>query len=161
MTDLTENTSREFAAEYRKARFGVGADLKVIVGQAMIASAAGMVNATPTAGGKFLGFAVEPVDNRVAAADFGGPGGAAFDGFGEVAVEGYVWLTVDENGETWDQATHVGDTVYASDGDTFTLAAGTNNITIGKIVALGEGVEGTTVPGLVLVKFENAGARSL
>lgn len=146
MTALTANTPRAFQGELREANFEVGANLEVFVGQAMIAGANGIINATPTASGDFVGFARAYADNRTGAVPYGGAARAVEV---PVAVQGFVWLTV-ANGSNWAYS-DLGATVYASDGNTFTNSAGTNNIVIGTVVNVDKALGAAS--GLVLVKF--------
>jgi predicted RecA/RadA family phage recombinase len=90
----------------------------------------------------FLGFAAENVDNST---------GAAAAKNVKLITTGAVWLTV-TNG---DNINDVGDTVYASDDDTFTLAS-TGNTAIGKVIRYD-----ATRTNKVLVRFEAAAVRSI
>lgn len=72
------------------------------------------------AGDNFVGFCTERCDNSA---------GAAGDKLIKVLQSGYAWLTV----TNVDNINDVGDTVYASDDDTFTLAS-TGNSAIGKLI---------------------------
>lgn len=86
----------------------------------------------------FIGFANATVDNSA------GVSGATIN----VVAAGVIQLVV-----TGVTAASVGATVYASDGNTFTLTS-SGNTTIGKVIQI---VSGTTV----LVKFEGVGFRSI
>tara|TARA_R110000796_G_scaffold229663_1_gene347051 strand:+ start:9438 stop:9902 length:465 start_codon:yes stop_codon:yes gene_type:complete len=126
MADLTVNSGRKFQGEVRRALFDVGANLEVFEGQFMMTGAGGVVNST--GGAVDGGFALEYVDNRTGSVN----GGAARAARVEMALEGYVWLTV-ANGAAF---THddVGLPVYNdADGDTFTTTS-TTNAKLGVIV---------------------------
>lgn len=157
MTDLTANKPRKFQGEpHEKVAYPVGANLLVYAGAALQVSASDgtAVVCTPTASGKLLGFAWEQKDNRT-----GSPyGGTAGSTTVEIVHRGLVWLTV-ANGSNWAR-TDVGATIYCSDGDTFTTAAGTNNIVVGKVVVVPEAAIGAA-SGEVLVYFEATALRSI
>jgi hypothetical protein len=129
MANLTDNSGRKFHGNVVRMTYDVGPNLEVFAGQAMIAAANGIINATPTAAGDFLGFADEYVDNRDNVEPHLGANRATT---ATLVIDGLVWIDV-ANGAafTYDD---VGLQVYASDGNTFTTSAGTNNILIGKIV---------------------------
>jgi predicted RecA/RadA family phage recombinase len=123
-------------------------ELPVIASDIIYAGAAvGESSSTGTArplvaGDTFLGFCNERVDNSA---------GAAAAKTVKLITVGSVWLTV-TNG---DNINDVGDTVYASDDDTFTLAS-TGNTAIGKVLRYD-----ATRANKVLVRFEAAVARSI
>lgn len=89
----------------------------------------------------FLGFCVEQCANE---------GGAAAAKLVKIRPSGRVWLTV-TNG---DNINDFGDTVYASDDDTFTMAS-TGNTAIGKAVRY------DATRAKLLVAFEGAAERSI
>lgn len=157
MTDLNANKPRKMlGAPGRRLAHSVDANLRVFTGAALMLSASNGCAAlvTPTAGGKFLGFAAEEKDNRT-----GSPfGGTAASTTVDVECEGIAYLTV-ASGGTWARTTH-GDTVYASDSDTFTLSAGTNNIVIGKVARVPEEAIGQATAE-VLVAFDATATRDL
>lgn len=117
------------------------------------ASTGALISCTPTASGKFAGFTTQDKDNRTGSA-FGGTAGSTTV---DTITEGLVWLVVAKAG-TFARGDE--DTVYASDDDTFTVSAGTNNIVVGKIVLVPEAAIGQT-SALVLVKFEASANRSI
>jgi hypothetical protein len=94
------------------------------------------------AGDNFLGFCQEKCDNST---------GAAADKLIKVLQSGYIWLTV----TSVDNINDVGDTVYASDDDTFTLAS-TSNSAIGKLIRYD-----STRTNKALVYFEALYRRSI
>lgn len=94
------------------------------------------------AGDNFMGFAVEQCDNSA---------GAAAAKRIKVLSTGVVWLTVTSG----DNINDYGDTVYASDDDTFTMAS-TSNSAIGKVARYD-----STRANKVLVYFESAVRRSI
>lgn len=156
MADLSANSPRQFHGSPSPiASFAVDANLQVFAGSALLKKADGTaILCTPTASGQFLGFALQQVDNRTT-----GPyGGAAGDAFVDIAMAGLAWLTV-ANGSNWARSDSAV-TVYASDSDTFTTAAGTNNIVVGKVVHVPEAAIGAA-SAVVLVKFEAAAIRSI
>lgn len=93
------------------------------------------------AGDTFMGFCVENCDNSA---------GAAADKQIKLRPKGRVWLTV-TNG---DNINDYGDTVYASDDDTFTMAS-TSNSAIGKLVRYDSSTS------KCLVAFEAVAERSI
>lgn len=151
MADLTYNSGREFRGQTRVADFEVGPAQEVFQGMALMTGANGVIPAAPSASEKFVGFADEYVDNTSGSV----LGGGNRAGRVRVIVEGYVLLTV-ANGSNW-AATDVGVQVYASDSDTFTTAAGSNNQPIGKVVEVPGAAIGNA-SGLILVKIVNEGA---
>jgi len=157
MADLTANKPRQFqGTPGRKVALPVDANLRVFAGAALMKSASNgcAALATPTASGQFYGFATEEKDNRTGS-PFGGTAGSTTV---EVETEGLAWLTV-ANGSNWARGDS-GSTIYASDSDTFTTSAGTNNIVIGKVVLVPEAVIGAA-SGVVLVAFEASAIRSI
>jgi hypothetical protein len=159
MTNLIRNSPRDFQGASPPGAnviHSVDANLKIWEGAALMHSASNgcLANVTPTASGKFAGFAIEEVDNLT-----GSPlGGTAGSARCTVQKDGKVWLTVAHT-STFARG-DVGATVYASDNDTFTLDAGTNNILIGKLDLVPESVIGAA-SGRVLVAFEATSERSL
>lgn len=158
MTNLTQNTPREFSGSYGpKIAWPVDANLQVFAGAALMKSASNgcAASVTPTANGEFLGFSVEHKDNRT-----GSPfGGTAASTNVEIEQSGIVRLTVARASSTFAR-TDSGTTVYASDNDTFTTDAGTNNIPIGKIHKVDEATIGAA-SGTMLVAFQATALRSL
>lgn len=158
MTDLVQNSGREFhgaAPPGSRVNHTVDADTLIFEGAALMHSAANgtAVNVTPTANGLFIGFAIEQADNRVGSI----AGGAVGDAAVQAQQDGMVWLEVAKAGN-WARGNQ--DTVYASDSDTFTTAAGGNHIDIGKVVRVSEEAIGATA-GRVLVHFQANAVRSL
>jgi hypothetical protein len=159
MANLVRNTPRPMQGNTPPGSIvalPVDANLEIFEGDALYHTVANgaLAKVTPTASGKFAGFAVEYVDNRT-----GSPlGGTAGSTTCQVQRRGKAWLTVAHTG-TWAR-TDVDATVYASDSDTFTLSAGTNNIPVGKVSLIPEAVIGAA-SGQVLVAFEATSERSL
>lgn len=157
MTDLAANKPRQYQGNPRAyLDYPVDANLLVWAGAALMISAANGAAAlcTPTASGKFLGFAREQKDNRTGSV-YGGTAGSTTV---NVETEGLAWLQV--AAATTFARTDAGTTCYASDSDTFTQSAGTNNIIIGKIALVPEAVIGLAA-GVVLVDFESSASRSI
>lgn len=157
MADLTLNTPRKFqGAGGPIVEYPMAGNLRVFAGAALMGAAAdgSATNCTPTASGEFLGFAAEEVDNRTGSV-YGGTAGSTTV---PIQMSGLVWLTVAHTGTY--VRTDSGATVYASDGNTFTLSAGTNNIVVGKVVLVPEAVIGAA-SGEVLVYFEATALRSI
>lgn len=156
MTDLVANKPRKFQGPPMRVIAQPCSANQIFAGAALIAhSGTGYpINAVPTASGKFLGFAKEWKDNR-AGSPYGGVDGSTNV---EIEAEGLVWLTVAHT-STYAKS-DLGATVYASDSDTFTLSAGTNNILIGKIALVPENVL-TLASGEILVHFQATAERSL
>lgn len=159
MADMVRNTPRDFQGASPSGSIeaqAMPANLEVFDGSALMhnASTGALAKCTPTASGKFAGFAIEHVDNRT-----GSPlGGTLGSTTCQVQRRGKIWLTV-ASGSTWAR-TMVGDTVYAFDDDTFTLSAGTNNILIGKVAMVPESAVGAA-SARVLVAFEATPERSI
>lgn len=146
MADLTANSPRILqGAPLEKIAFPMGSNSQLFAGAALMVSAAGYAaNCTPTASGRFLGIATEGKDNRT-----GSPyGGTANSTMIEVAMRGFLVLKNHaRSSSNWTEA-DIGATLYASDGNTFTDSAGTNNIVVGKIAkisALGASTADLTV----------------
>lgn len=157
MADLTMNKPRQFqGTPGPKVTIPVDANLRVFAGAALMKSASNgcAALATPTASGQFYGFATEEKDNRTGS-PFGGTAGSTTV---EVEMDGLVWLDV-ANGSNWARGDS-GVTIYASDSDTFTTSAGTNNIVIGKVVLVPESVIGAAT-GKVLVLAQATAFRSI
>lgn len=158
MADLTAAAPRKgFGAPVNEVEWDMNANSQLFAGSALMldASTGLAANATPTASGVFLGFAKESKDNRT-----GSPyGGLARSTSIKVEAKGIAHLTVARASSTF-VATDVGTTVYASDGNTFTTSAGTNNILIGKIYSVPAAAVGAASAEL-LVAFEATALRSL
>lgn len=146
MATLAADKARDYSA--LESIPSLEADYPVIASDIIYQGAAvGESSSTGTyrplaAGDTFVGFCTAKVDNSAGAA-------AALKV--NVRQQGYVWLTV-TNG---DNINDVGDTVYASDDDTFTTAS-TSNSAIGKIVAYD-----STRTHKILVFFQGATVRSI
>jgi hypothetical protein len=158
MTDLSANKVRTYVgAPGRQIEWPMGANSQLYLGAALMmnASTGRAANVTPTASGVFIGFARGDKDNRT-----GSPYGGT-DGSTTITTlqNGRVLLTVARASSTF-VLTDVGTTVYASDGDTFTTSAGTNNIPIGKIAFVPDAAVGNASAQLE-VDFEATSQRSL
>ncbi|MBL8752264.1 MAG: hypothetical protein JNK15_03100 [Planctomycetes bacterium] len=140
MTNLTESTPRTF----RGARdIVVMAAAGVLHAGAMVEEdGSGTLQNLTGAGTTFVGCALQSAS-------------AAADRI-EVADRATVRLTV-AKATNW-AATDVGATVYASDGNAFTLVS-TSNQTIGKVVEIESGIGSTSA--VVWVYIEGQGKRSL
>lgn len=160
MADLIENKNppRVYEGPAGPVRnWPMAANTQLFAGAAlMMAAASGYAaNCTPTASGVFIGFALEGKDNRTNSPYGGTNGSTGID----VRQSGRVELVVARASSTF-VLTDVGTTVYASDGDTFTTSAGTNNIPIGKIAVVPAAAVGQASATL-LVDFEATSLRSL
>lgn len=158
MTDLTENAVRDYQGPPgHEIEWPMAANTQLFAGAAlMMAAATGYAaNATPTASGVFLGFALGDKDNRTGS-PYGGTAGSTTI---KVRQKGRIRLTVARAASTF-VLTDVGTTVYASDGNTFTTSAGTNNIVVGKIAAVPAAAVGAASAEL-LVDFEATSLRSI
>lgn len=114
----------------------------IIYNGAAVGQSASLGHARPlVAADTFLGFCIEQCDNSA---------GAAAAKLVKVYDSGVAWLTV-TNGDNVDD---LGDTVYASDDDTFTMAA-TGNSAIGKLKRYDSNT------GKCLVYFESVMKRSI
>ena len=156
MADLTANKPRTFQGEPgTKFAFPMPANSQLFAGALLMVSAAGYAaNCTPTASGRFLGVAHEAKDNRTGSV-YGGTDNSTTI---EVVMRGILVLKSHARStSTWGQA-DIGATMYALDGDTPTEAAGTNNIVIGKILAL-SALGAATAD--VYVAFESTMLRSI
>jgi hypothetical protein len=158
VTNLIENTPRTFQGDRLPGSvraLPASANTKYFQGAALMkdASTGALISCTPTASGKFAGFAEMDRDNSTGSIHGGTVGSTTVD----VCTEGLVWLTVAKaaNFARGDE-----DTVYASDDNTFTVAAGSNNIVVGKIVLVPEAAIGAA-SGMVLVKFQSSSDRSI
>lgn len=160
MPNLIQNTPRQFqgATPIGSIRaLPASANTQYFEGAALMkdATTGALISCTPTASGKFAGFSIEQKDNRTGS-PYGGAVGATTV---NVQTEGLVWLTVTKaaNFARGDE-----DTVYCTDDDTFTVAVGTNNIVVGKVVLVPEASIGAGSSGaLVLVKFQSSADRSI
>ncbi len=157
MTDLTADKPRAFLGP-RGPSLGwpMAANLQLFMGAALMmnASTGLAANVTPTASAQFIGFAEAGVDNRTGSVY----GGAAAAVDIPVTQSGRVLLSVAKGSAI--ALTDVGTTVYASDGDTFTTSAGTNNIPIGKILSVPAAAVGSNTAD-VWVAYEATAERSL
>lgn len=158
MANITQNTPRQFqgrAPEGSMRAYSAAANTQYFQGAAVMkdASTGALISCTPTASGKFVGFVDEQKDNRTGSI-YGGAVGAVQV---NCQSEGLVWLTV-AKAATFARGDE--DTVYCSDDDTFTVAVGTNNIVVGKIVFVPEAAIGAA-SALVLVKFQSTADRSI
>lgn len=157
MADLTSNSTPEFhGGPIRVVSFDVGANVEVFEGQLMETGANGIVNATG-AGGDVAGFSMDYVDNRTGAIPHGGAARAVK---ADVAVEGYVWLSVTK-GSAFAHS-DVGAPVYNdADGTTFNTTS-TSNSKFGVIVNCDDAVvDGGSGALRVLVYFNTALAHLL
>jgi len=159
MADLIQNEGREFHGAPPPGslvNFPVNADTIVYEGAALMhnASNGAAQNCTPTASAEFMGFAIELTENRDGSLN----GGALAAATVRVQTHGMVWLDVTK-GSAFARL-DAGTNVYASDSDTFTTSAGTNNVLIGRIVMVPEETVGANA-GRVLVHFQNTAVRSI
>lgn len=158
MANLIQNTPRTYQGAPPNGSLRAlpaSANTKYFQGAAVMkdATTGALISCTPTASGKFVGFVEEAKDNST-----GSPyGGTLASTTVNCFCEGLVWLTVAKAG-TFARGDE--DTVYCSDDDTFTVAAGTNNIFVGKIAVVPEAAIGAA-SALVLVKFQSTADRSL
>lgn len=156
MANLTRNKVREFHGDLsHKVTLPLASNTRQFAGAAVMPDANGYVSSvTPTASGKFYGITTEEKDNRTGSV-YGGTDGSTTI---EVLMRGTLMLRGQaRSASTWGLA-DIGATFYASDNDTFTDSAGTNNIAVGKILAISL-FGGSTAD--VLVAFEASGARSI
>lgn len=158
MTDLIANKPRKYQGEpVAQVPYPMLTNTQLFAGAAVMLDAAGLaVVAAALATQKFAGFARQYADNRT-----GSPGGGASGAnLVECETKGKVWLTVTNSGN-WAR-TDVGITIYATDSDTFTTSAGTNNIIVGKVIHVPEAlVAAATTVGEVLIAFEGLAERSI
>ena len=145
MADLTTNLGREYQGPITKSRYDVGANLEVFAGQAICAGTGGVINAA-AGGGDFVGFAVEYVNNLTNAVPHGGAARAAKV---EIAIAGFVWLTIAKGGAI--VFGDIGLPVYATDGNTFDLADAGTDILVGRIKNVDYALGDST--GSCLVQF--------
>lgn len=136
MATLAKNKLRNFGLGDLAEHPAVAADI-IYLGAAVGINAG---NARPlVAGDEFAGFADKKADNSL---------GAAGDIKVRVRERGLIELAVTGAG-----ATSIGDTVYATDDDTFTLTKAANAIKIGRVM---QHVTGTTV----MVDFKATGLQT-
>jgi len=158
MTNLTRNSPREFHGsppDGSVLALPASANTRYWDGAALMkdATTGALISCTPTASGKFAGICIEEKDNRT-----GSPyGGTAGSTTVQVQTRGPVWLDV-ANASNWARGDEL--TVHASDDNTFTTDAGTNNIVIGKSCLIPESVIGAAT-GRVLVAIEGSAMRSI
>jgi hypothetical protein len=159
MADLTVDKPRKFQGpNFGQVIYPMLTNTQLFAGAAVMLDAAGLaVVAAALATQKFAGFAKQYADNRT-----GSPrGGASGAEQVECETKGKVWLTV-TNGSNWARTDVNATLVYATDSDTFTTSAGTNNIIIGKVIHVPESlVAAATTVGEVLVAFEAVAERSI
>jgi hypothetical protein len=158
MADLTVDKPRKFQGpNFGQVIYPMLTNTQLFAGAAVMLDAAGLaVVAAALATQKFAGFAKQYADNRT-----GSPrGGASGAEQVECETKGKVWLTVTNSGN-WAR-TDVGTTIYATDSDTFTTSAGTNNIIVGKVIHVPESVvAAANTVGEVLIAFEGVAERSI
>lgn len=156
MANKIRNEGRDFhGSRGPHVNHQVDADTELFEGSALMHAANGTVdNCAPTAGAKFSGFSVSYADNRVGSLSGGTVGDA------EIAVDQdcLVWLDVTKAGG-WSRGDT--DTVYASDGDTFTTTDGGDYIDLGKVVKVPEESVGVTTATRVLVHAQADALRGL
>lgn len=158
MANLTQNAPRTFFGPHYPGSLRTlpaSANTQYFEGAAVMkdATTGALISCTPTASGKFAGFVKEPKDNRTGSV-YGGTAGSTNV---EVITEGVVDLVV-AKAATFARGDE--DTVYCTDDDTFTVAVGTNNIVVGKIVFVPEAAIGAA-SAVVRVKFEASANRSI
>jgi hypothetical protein len=157
MAQLTANKSRQYHGDQtHKITLPMPANLRLFAGAAVMPDGTNgwIQNCTPTASGKFYGFTTEEKDNRTGS-PFGGTDASTTI---EVLTKGVLMLRSQARSSSSWTAADIGATFYASDGDTFTDSAGTNNIAIGKVLAIMSPGSGTSD---ILVAFEASGHRSI
>lgn len=158
MANLTATKSRPYqGAPGHELEWPMAANTQLFCGAfLMMAAATGYAaNCVPTASGVFAGIARNDSDNRTGS-PYGGTNGSTSI---TVTQRGRVWATVARASSTF-VLTDVGTTVYASDGDTLTTDAGTNNILIGKIAQVPAAAVGAASAEL-LIDYEATSLRSL
>lgn len=158
MANRTSNIGRTFFGPYYPGSLRAlpaSANTQYFEGAAVMkdATTGALISCTPTASGKFAGFVKEQKDNRTGS-PYGGTLGSTTV---EVVTEGVVDLVV-AKAATFGRGDE--DTVYCTDDDTFTVAVGTNNIVVGKIVFVPEAAVGVA-SAVVRVKFEASANRSI
>lgn len=156
MVDLTQNTPRAgLGAPKWEIEWPMAANSQLFAGAALMQDANGLAaNVAPSATAVFLGFAKEGKDNRTGSAY----GGLASSTTLKVEQEGRLYLVV-ASATTW-ALQDVGKTVYASDGNTYTMSAGTNNVPIGKVGYVPTAAVGLA-SGEVLVDYAASSLRDL
>lgn len=156
MTNLTSSSPRTYYGEKGPGFFfPMSAAVAVYAGAALMPHTDGGLKNVAQSAQAFAGFADEDVDNSA---------GIVAAKVVRVIEKGRVWLTV---GKATDFAlTDLAATVYASDGNTFTLTS-TNNAAIGKLIGFRDADLASIAAGdshtslEVLVDFEGAQCRSL
>lgn len=158
MTNLTESTPRKFLGPPgRRIAWAAKANKNYFPGAALMkdASDGSAISCTPTANGEFLGFCVE-AKNNLTGSVYGGTLAST-----EVIIEqnGSVELSVTRASGNWAR-TDSGTIVYASDDNTFTTDAGTNNIPIGRVHMVLDAAVGNSGAQTVQVAFGAVALRS-
>lgn len=121
---LSQDTPRNYKDIGPRAGHPVQASSTIYAGSAVSIDTGGEVGPLNTSDAGFLGFAVSKADNS---------SGSAGDIKADIISEGYVELSVtglDDNND-------IGDTVYATDDNTFTLTA-SGAIAIGKVFSISD-----------------------
>lgn len=117
---LSADTPRSFKKIGPRVALGVQASSTIYAGSAVSIDSGGEVGPLAAAEVGFVGFAVSKADNS---------SGSAGDIKADILSSGYIELSVTGINDNDD----VGDIVYASDDDTFTLTSATGNTAIGKV----------------------------
>lgn len=142
MTNLTSATPRTFRGPRESIVMQAGAGVPVFAGSAVESNVNGQAANLTGAGTSFAGFLLQSA--------------SVLNENVEIAGRGTVKLTV-AKATNWALTDHQA-TVYASDGNAFTLTS-TSNQAIGKVVEIESGVGTTTA--VVWVYFEGVALRSL
>ena len=115
---LSSDQARKYGGTLKRSYQPLQASVVVYVGACLSRDAGGEIG--PAASGEaFGGFAIESVTASSTA------GGTSIEVYSKGEIE-LVITGLDDNND-------IGDTVYASDDNTFTLTAGTTNVAIGKV----------------------------
>lgn len=137
---LSANTPRTYeSGSLEEKALPVQASTTIYAGSALTIDSGGEVGPLASADAGFYGFAANYADNS---------GGSAGDIEVAVYVKGVVKLTItglDDNND-------IGDIVYASDDNTFTLTSTTTNKAIGRVAQIESLSAGTA-----MVRFESLG----
>lgn len=155
MTDLAVAKPRDFHGKPRTVLSMVmAADSRLFEGAAVKKHTTNgtIVNVAAEAAAQFVGFVAQDADNRAGI-------GTVTSNMVDVVIDADVWLTVARASGNF-ALTDINTTVYAFDSDTFTTDAGTNNLSVGKILALDPATIGAA-SGRVLVRCVGPAARHL
>lgn len=156
MTDLAVAKPREFHGKPRAVvSMVMASDSRLFEGAAVKKHTTNgtVVNVAAEAAAQFVGFVAQDADNRAGV-------GTVTSNMIDVVIDADVWLTCSKAAAGNWALSDIGSTVYAFDSDTFTTDVGTNNLSIGKILAIDPAALGVN-SGKLLVRCVGPAARHI